>query len=97
MASLSHSYYCTRCHRFLYGETLASIAAQVNAHMTAFHPAEFAKWDENGITHSANYSTHGALPEYLVPHGTTSHRVPVLPSITDADRAMLKAGYVKWD
>lgn len=94
MADLLHKYYCTRCDRFIYENTLVKLATMVNYHATAFHPSDFANWNEGNITSSAQYSgAPGPLPEYLAVHGTTSKREP---TITDADRAMLKAGHVAW-
>lgn len=95
----SHRYYCGRCDRFLCAENLASLAAQVNTHAQAVHPTAFANWTAEGVLHSSQYSgTLGApLPQYLAPHSTTTRRVPVLPDLTDADKAMLAEAHVKWD
>ena len=94
MADLIHKYYCTRCDRFVYGENLVVLANAVNYHATAFHPSDFANWTADGIVSSSQYSgSAGPLPQYLVPHGTTSKREPV---ITEADRVILARGRVKW-
>ena len=94
MADLIHKYYCTRCERFIYGENLVVLANAVNYHATAFHPSDFANWQAENITRSSQYTgTAAPLPQYLVPHGTTSKREPI---ITEADRAMLAEGHVKW-
>jgi len=98
MADSIHKYYCIRCDRFIYENTLAKLAVQVNYHATAFHPSDFANWTDANIASSTQYSgTSGPLPEYLAPFGTTSRRVSVLPDITADDRAMLAEGHVKWD
>jgi hypothetical protein len=90
----AHKYYCVRCDRFMYGETLAYLASAVNYHATSQHPSDFANWTAGSIESSTQYSgTKGPLPQYLAPHGTTSHKVP---TITDEDRAMLAAGLVRW-
>jgi len=95
MADHIHKYYCTRCERFMYGETLAVLAQAVNYHATAFHPSDFANWTAENIAGSTQYTAaSGPLPQYLTVHGTTSKH---LPAITEADRAMLAAGHVKWD
>jgi hypothetical protein len=95
MADTIHKYYCTRCDRFQFGETLGALAASVNYHANAFHPSDFANWTSANIESSSQYSGGpGPLPQYLAVHGTTSKQEP---SITDADRAMLAAGHVKWD
>ena len=95
MADCIHKYFCTRCDKFLYENTLGRLATTVNYHVTAFHPSDFANWTETSITSSTQYSgSPGPLPQYLVVHGTTSKH---LPTITDADRAMLEAGHVLWD
>jgi hypothetical protein len=94
MANLIHKYYCTRCERFVYGENLGILANAVNYHATAFHPSDFANWTADNIVSSTCYSgVEGPLPQYLVPHGTTSKRVP---EITDEDRAMLAEAKIKW-
>ena len=95
MADLIHKYYCTRCDRFVYGETLAVLANAVNYHATAFHPSDFSNWTAENIVSSTQYTgIAGPLPQYLAVHGTTSKRIP---PITDEDRAMLAEGHVKWD
>jgi hypothetical protein len=95
MSSSAHKYFCVRCQLYIYGETLASLAKQVNLHASVFHPQDFSHWDEKGIVLSEQYTcTAAPLPQYLVPHGTTSKRIS---EITDEDRAMLKAGHVAWD
>ena len=95
MADIIHKYYCIRCDRFVYGENLVVLANAVNYHATAFHPSDFANWTADGIASSARYSgSAGPLPQYLVPYGTTSKKVP---TITAADRAMLAEGHVEWD
>ena len=94
MADIIHKYYCTRCERFVYGESLTILANEVNSHATGFHPSDFAKWTEANITRSSQYTgTAGPLLQYLAVHGTTSKREP---AITEADRAMLAEGRVKW-
>jgi hypothetical protein len=98
MADSIHKYYCTRCDKFLYENTLPRLATTVNYHVTAFHPSDFANWTETSITSSTQYSgTSGPLPEYLQPYGTTARRGSVLPVLTVEDRAMLAAGHVIWD
>jgi hypothetical protein len=94
MADSAHKFYCFRCDRYLFGDSLTSLATGVNGHNTSTHPADFASWTAEGITHSTNYSGSGPLPAYIVPYGTTSKKIL---TITDEDRAMLAAGHVKWD
>jgi hypothetical protein len=101
-----HNYYCVYCKRFLVGDTAEVLCASVNSHNSMSHPADFAAWRPDDIINSCNYSGPGAaLPQFIIPHGTTS-RSPVqfivddnskpLPDITEADRLMLAAGFVKW-
>lgn len=91
----AHKYYCARCDRYLFGESRAHLATAVNYHAMTTHPSDFANWTPDTIITSCNYEgVSGPLPQYLTPHGTTSKAIP---SITDEDRAMLKAGNVSWD
>jgi hypothetical protein len=94
MADVIHKYYCIRCEKFLYSDSRLRLAIDLNYHNTAQHPADFAAWTERNIISSMQYvGEAGPLPQYLEAHGTTSKRVL---TITDEDRAMLKAGGVAW-
>jgi len=97
--SVVHRFHCARCDRFIYGQTLDELATGVNYHATSMHPADFSNWTPPTITASLHYSTpmSAVLPQYLVAHGVSSHRAPLVPDITEADRQMLKVGRVLWD
>ena len=96
--SVVHRFHCARCDRFIYGQTLAELATGVNYHATSTHPSDFANWTPETVIASLHYSSpmSAVLPQYLVAHGTTSHRTSLVPDITDADRRMLAEGHVKW-
>lgn len=90
----SHKYYCTRCDRYLYGESLTHLATAANYHATAYHPSDFAQWTAEGITHSTQYEgATGPLPEYVVPYANVEQRAL---TITEDDRAMLQRAGVGW-
>jgi hypothetical protein len=101
MSGVVHRFYCARCDRFMYGETLEALAAHTNYHATAFHPADFAAWNESNIPLSSNYGAPPSqplcLPEYTEPFGTTSRRGSVLPVLTDEDKNMLAEAHIRWD
>jgi hypothetical protein len=99
MAGVVHRFYCNRCDQFMYGEDPRELATAVNYHATTRHPADFANWDSQTILASANYAAPPSrtLPQYTIPHGTTSRKHAALPELTDEDRAMLAEGYVRWD
>ena len=89
----AHKYYCHHCSRFLYGETLIFLVSAVNYHATAYHPSDFSKWTPAELAKSRHYAAASApLPQYLLPHGTTSKREPELSNF---DREMLEEGPYK--
>ena len=90
----AHKYYCTRCDRYLYGETTAFLATAVNYHATAYHPTDCSSWTSSGIILSKQYEgATGPLPEYVVPYVNAERRVPI---ITEEDQAMLSQAGIKW-
>jgi hypothetical protein len=97
--SVVHRFYCARCDRFMYGQTVTELATGANYHATSLHPADFANWTPLTIVASSHYAAPQSTtqPQYLVPHGVTSHRAPLVADITEADRQMLKAGHILWD
>lgn len=100
MAEVVHKYYCLHCKRFVFGETAAGLAFNVNSHNSVLHPTDCCNWTAEGITHSTRYSgVDGPLPQYLQPHGTTSKNEwgdAKPPDITERDKIMLSKGGVKW-
>lgn len=108
-----HKFYCTPCRVYIFGETALRLALNFNSHNAVHHPLDGANWTGPAIVRSMYYLGPGlpnlspetnqhTLPEYTVPHGTSSKltwgdaKNP--PNITDADRKWLKdEAKVKWD
>ena len=89
----AHKFYCARCNRFLYAETLPYLANAINYHATTSHPSDFCGWTETNIVSSVNYSSAGPPPQYLVPHGTAQNS---LHNLTEDDKSFLKRARIKW-
>ena len=99
MSESVHKYHCIDCHIFIFGETVARLAINVNQHTTNNHPLNFAAWNAWGITRSVHYvpPQGTARPQYLLPHGcsqNTSEKVDRY--ITTEDRKFLAEIDVKW-
>jgi hypothetical protein len=93
-----HKFHCVVCHRNEFGNTAAELARAVNTHMQMLHPMDSANWNADSVTRSRQYSgpatpaEPGALPQYLVSHGTS----PNSPHLTEDDRQFLAKARVKW-
>lgn len=90
----AHKFYCSRCNRFLYAETVLGLVTAVNYHAVTTHPADCSNWTVSGIAASVNYSSAGPLPQYLAPYNSPAKKTL---TITEEDRKMLAAGRVRWD
>ena len=100
MAEIIHKYYCRHCKRFMFGETAAGLAFNVNNHNSVMHPTDCCNWTTSGIQLSANYTgVDGPLPQYLVSHGTTSKNEwggANPPNITERDKIFLERNLIRW-
>lgn len=99
-----HKYFCEDCSIYVFGATEARLAVNLNGHNHTHHPTYSDMWTAVSIVRSRHYfktefeaPERKALPEYTIPHGTKEWgSASRAPEITDQDRAMLAAGWVKW-
>lgn len=97
-SDLIHKFMCVYCKNWSFGDTATILAQRVNDHNKFHHPMDYSKWDADAVVRSVNYrgpatpSSPGALPEYLVGHGTS----PNSPHLTEDDRQFLAKARVKW-
>ena len=111
MAEAAHKYFCGYCNIFIFGETAARLAGNLNSHNTYKHPADCDNWTGDRIVQSTHYwppmseqesqKEVKALPQYTTSYGTTSKSgdwgdAENPPDITLDDIRMLAMNGVKW-
>jgi len=85
MSEAVHKYFCGYCNIFIFGETPARLAGNLNSHNGYKHPADCDNWTGDRIIQSSHYwppmgeqeidevaKELKALPQYTTPYGTTS-------------------------
>jgi len=100
MAAQTHKYYCHYCRRYLIDGSVAALSKRVNGHNNDMHPADYANWTPETILLSAHYVSPSTGDETMAPIVKAAEgwgRKPPEPKITDADRAFLAKGGVRWD